>query len=158
MPSPSDDAAVKGERLVHLDCESSHLALLLGLVDHSRDAESYDWIDLSAIIKLGVRYHFHHVPALVHQPASYCVNSTTALAIFHFAGAHGFFDLAKLAVADFADTGLGCQAPDDMDLSFFDQVSPRYAVALVLAMAKHLIVFGPERYFRWQKISASYKM
>jgi hypothetical protein len=107
-------------------------------------------------LERGERYQFIHIPDLVHQLASRCINGSNATEVFQFAGAHDFLDLARLAIASFADSDFVHYDIDDLNLSFFDPVTPRYAAAFVRAMAKHPSVKGVNRYVKWNKISADF--
>jgi len=156
MPPHSDGAVANSAKLVHLDCPSSDFASLLGLVDRSGTRKSYMWSELSTIIKLGATYQFVHIPDLVHQPASRCLNSSNAPEIFQFASAHGLSDLAKVSLADFAASRFDSYDYNHFGLTFFDEMTPRYAAALVIAMAPYSHTTHAGSVARWQKISAAF--
>ena len=158
MLSHLNENVMDGEKLVNLECDSNHFALLLTLLDKSREDEPYTWQELSDVLAIGKRYHFIHVPDLIHQPASQRLNGKNASAIFRFAGSHGFPDLAKYAIAKFADGSCGFRhyEPKDISLSFYDKVPPRYVAALVIAMSQYPTKSGLDRHVRWQNISAAF--
>jgi len=149
-----------GEKLVDLECDSTDFALVLTLINKTGEEEPYTWEELSDALAIGKRYHFVHIPDLVHQPASQCLNGKNASAIFRFAGSHGFPDLAKYAIAKFADGSCGFRRynPQDIPLSFYDKVSPRYVAALVIAMSQYPAGGGLDRHIRWQNISAAFNV
>jgi hypothetical protein len=160
MLSHLNETVMHGEKLVNLECESTHFDVLLTLIAKTREDEPYTWQELSDTLAIGKRYHFIHIPDLVHQPASQCLNGRNASAIFRFAGSHGFPDLAKYAIAKFADGSCGFRhyEPKDISLSFYDKVSPRYVAALVIAMSQYPTELGLDRHIRWQNISVAFNV
>jgi len=95
MPSYSDDAVINSEKLVHLDCDSTDSVVFLAPINKTRKPPSYTWTELQEVLKLGERFHFTHLPDLVHLSATCCLKGDNATAIFRFANIHGFPDLAK---------------------------------------------------------------
>ena len=158
MLSHPHESVMHGEKLVNLECDSTHLALLLTLINKTRKDEPYTWQELCEVLAIGKRYHFIHIPDLVHQPAGQCLNGKNASAIFQFAGAHGFPDLAKYAIVRFADSRFTYYEPKDVPLSFHDEIHPRYAAALVIAMAQYPVTPTMSAQDRWQNISGASKV
>ena len=148
-----------GEKLVNLECDSTHFALLVTLLN-KREDEPYTWQELSDALAIGKRDHFIHVPDLIHQLASQCLNGKNASAIFRFAGSNGFPDLAKYAIAKFADGSCGFRhyEPKNISLSFYDKIPPRYVAALVIAMSQYPTKLGLDRHIRWQNISVAFNV
>jgi hypothetical protein len=66
MLSHLNETVMDGEKLVNLECDSTHFALLLTLLNKTREDEPYTWPELSDVLAIGKRYHFIHVPDLVH--------------------------------------------------------------------------------------------
>jgi hypothetical protein len=69
-------------------------------------------------------------------------------------------DLAKYAIAKFADRSCGFRhyEPKDISLSFYDKVAPRYVAALVIAMSQYPAGVGMDRDIRWQSISVAFNV
>lgn len=157
MPPHSDEAVANSAKLIHLDCPSSDLASLLGIITKSAKNSPPKWPELSTVVKLGQRYQFIHIPDLVHQSVTRCIDGNNANAIFQFAGANGFLGLARLAIVDFAESDFRYhESLDDVDVSFFDPVIPSFAAALMRAMAKHRAEDYEDPYGMWKQISADF--
>ena len=117
MPSPSESPASNAARIVHLDCTSDDLALLLGLIENGGD-RSDQWSELTRVLAVGARYQFQHIANFVRQPASHRIDGGNVKEIFNFAGSNGFHDLAKLAIAGFVNSSSMWNAEyDDLPLT-----------------------------------------
>jgi len=120
MPPHSDDAVSNSEKLVHLDYDSTEFDVLLALINKTRKPTSYGWTELSILLEIGGRYHFTHIPDLVHQPASYCLNGGNATDIYQFASINGSPDLARYSIVKFADSEFKYQDPMRITPFFYD--------------------------------------
>lgn len=156
MPSHSASPVGESAKLVHLDCASSDLDLILKLIDKV-DCGTLAWTRLAHILQIGERYQFKHIPDLVRQRASDCIRELTAVEIFQFAAVNDYRDLAKLAIIGFAKVnGTYAQTYDKIPLSMLDRVPARYAVSLVVAMAKNPDSIFPTYALRWEQISNAF--
>lgn len=158
MFPPSDNTAMHGEKLVNLECDSEDFALLLALINKTPEDDSDTWEDLSSVLQVGKRYHFIHIPDLVRRAASNCLDGTNATAIFQFAAARGYPDLAKYAIVKFAESKFNNHEPKNVPLYFYDKIAPRYAAALVDAMSQYPLNRNSDRHKRWQNISLAFKV
>jgi len=157
MPSSSASPAGEGPKVVHMDCSSTDLALILRLVD-KLDCGSPSWTSLAQALKTGERYQFRHIAGLVRHRASHCVCGENAIAIYQFAGLNDYPDLAKLAVASFHRSSVSHMDHNDIPLSVCDNVPGKYGAALILAMVKHQHSSGLEEKVRWERISGAFNV
>ena len=137
MLSNSENPVTRRDKLVKLECDPMHFALLLSLLNKTRETDPYSWDELARIIKLGATYDFIHMPELVHPFAARCLDDSNAATISQFAGAYEYPDLAKYAIPKFTNSELGNFDASELPLSFYDKIAPRYAAALVIAMSQH---------------------
>jgi len=149
---------MRGDKLVKLECDPMHFALLLTLLNKTRETDPYSWDELASIIKLGATYGFIHMPELVHPWATRCLDECNATIIFQFAGAYEYADLAKFVIPMLAKTDLGYFDANELPLSFYDKIAPRYAAALAIAISQHPYRPGEDMCERWQHISAAFQV
>ena len=158
MPSPQDSPAGESHSVINLDSQADDLALVFNLIDKSDSGNSH-WAHLEIALQIGERYQFKHLPDLVPLRASHCITGSTAVEIFQFASLNGFHDLARLAVASFwKDCNLIIKDYDTLPPYVCDNVSGRYGVALIVAMAKHPRVKGLVPQERWERIGGCFNV
>lgn len=124
---------------------------LLNLLTGSTPAYNHSWSTAKHVIKLSQQYGFHHIHELLI--ARIDPKSGDAWSIFSFASKHDLEPLARSAIAELRSSRKWRNMNTlNLDASYFDDVPPRYIIALMKAMREnesengwgHLKVDWPE--------------
>ena len=158
MPASVDSPSAETTSLVHLDCDSEDLALVLKCCDKI-DCEAPSWDHLMRAFELGERYQFKHISDLVRSRAIGYIDEPTVVPLFQFAAKNDYLDLAKHAIAAMSKViALRRKDFNEIPLSIYECLPCRYGVALILSIEKHRDSGSVPDEVRWKKISAEFNL
>jgi hypothetical protein len=158
MPSCADSPSTEHANLVHLDCDSEDLALVIKCCDNIPSAAP-SWDRLRRAVELGERYQFKHIATMIRSRAIGSTDETTVVPLFQFAAKHDYLDLAKHAIAAMAKVvDIRRKDFNQIPLSVYGCVPCRYGVALVVAIEKHRENISVPDDVRWKRISAEFEL
>jgi hypothetical protein len=156
MPSCVDSPTTENVNLIHLDCDSGDLALLLKYSDKLYSGAP-SWERLMRVVELGERYQFKHISDMVRSRAIVYTSEPTIIPLFQFAAKTNYLDLARYAIAAMAGATAICRKDADaVPIWVYEYVPCRYGVALILAIAKHKEQRNVPDDVRWNRISADF--
>ena len=158
MPSSVDSPSAETTNLVHLDCDSEDLALVLKCCDKI-DCEAPSWEHLMRAFELGERYQFKHISDLVRSRAIGYIDEPTVVPLFQFAAKNDYLDLAKHAIAAMSKV-IGIRRKDFNEIPewVYGCVPSKYGVALILSIERHRETRSLPDDVRWRRISAEFTL
>lgn len=134
MPEHDPEICGTSPDRVPCDADPKAFALLLDLLDSRPITAKHQWSEYEEVIRLGIKFHMKHLEPLIFQYIKTNKPTGNPWGVFELASKYDFPLLATHTVPDLIFSHLWASAADEVRPWHMDNVSGKYATALLRAM------------------------
>jgi hypothetical protein len=137
MPEHCPTLCGSSPNRVPCEADPNAFALLLDMLDSRPTTARHEWSEYEEVIRLGIKFHMKHLEPLIFQYIKTNKPTGNPWGVFELASKHDFPLLATHTVPDLIFSHIWASAADEIRPWDMENVSGRYATALLRAMMQN---------------------